>query len=145
MSGFDDLNEELSRQGGSYIKMNKTDCAPLDGRVVDVEVRVKQYEGTVLEDKNGNPRKEWVFTVDSDNDEQGTVKIALGESGQITVKDFMKKLGEKEGRKVIIQRGGRVHFHVVKDSVQGKKQAEIAFKYEEPKATTVDDDDEPPF
>lgn len=144
MSGFDDLYDEMQRSGGSYVKMNKTDCEPLDGIVVDVAVRDKQFEGTALLDKNGNPRKEWVFTVDADKD-KGTVKLALGESGQITVKEFMKELSTKLKRDVRIVRGGRVHFHVVEDSVQGKKQAKIAFTYAEPKATEAPADDDIPF
>jgi hypothetical protein len=145
MSGFDQLNEELGRQGGSYAKLNKVDCAPVDGRVIDVQVRDKIYDGVILTDKNNNPRKEWVFEVDT---KDGTVKVSLGESGQITVKDEIRKLSEKAGEPVQIKPGGTVHFHVLEDSKPGKAQAKIAFKYTPPKAQTIaadEGDEELPF
>lgn len=94
MSTLDELDQAAASMGGNWAKLRTTDDPPVEGRVLAFEQRAKQFEGTpVLNRKTGAPRYEWVFTLDT-GDEEPT-KVSLNESAQRAVAAALKQAGAK--------------------------------------------------
>ena len=92
MTTLDDLNQAAASLGGEWAKLRTTDDPTIEGKVVAFEVRDKSFEGApVLNRKTGQPRKEWIFTLDTGNGE--TTKISLNESAQRAVSSALKEAG----------------------------------------------------
>lgn len=92
MSTLDDLNQAAASMGGEWAKLRTTDDPPIEGKVVAFEVRDKTFEGAVVTNrKTGQPRQEWVFTLDTGNGEH--TKVSLNESAQRAVSAALKEAG----------------------------------------------------
>lgn len=136
---FDAVNEEIRNGGGSFLTLNKTSDPVVKGVVLDVKVRDMVYNDKKVLNKNEEPRREWLFTLEVD----GTVKYwAAKERGQGAVRSAIKEALGDEGK---LEKGGVLTIKVTKSSVQGKSQAEFDIKYAAPKVQTLSDDDAPPF
>lgn len=142
---FEDINNEIRTKGASWVNLkNKGD--KVAGKIVDVESRNQSFKGkTITVTKEGptfgQPRKEWVFTLETT--EGGTVKVALKESGQWAV------TGALAGRK--LEKGGHLQIEMMEEGVRSEKQPEFKAVYSNPtfespfEGTTVAESDEPPF
>jgi hypothetical protein len=118
---FEDINREIANSGGSYVKLTKKEHGVLSGKILDVKVRDKVFKGKVVPNKNGEPRKEWLFTLETAD---GIKKWAAVESAQFAIR------GALDGRK--IEAGGLLQVKVVEDSIQGEKSAEYKALYTSP-------------
>lgn len=131
---FDDVNEAIGRKGGNtFIKLNKVSDPILDGRIVDIKVIDKEFGGRIVPNKNGDPRKEWLFTLDVEGEDHPK-KWAAGETAQIAIKALMVSQGS-EDKPAKLEKGGRLQVRVTKDSVKSASQAEVEVKYQAPKFT----------
>lgn len=142
---FDAINESIRTGGGSFVQLNKVENPPLEGFILNVEEKDKMYEGRVVPNKNGDPRKEWLFTLDVGGE---TKKWAAGESAQIAIKNLMAKQAGPDGRPMKIEKGGKLRVEVTKDSVSkgpNKAQAEVLVSYIPPKFTAPQAEEELPF
>lgn len=122
---FDDVNREIASSGGGWFKLTKKAHGVLKGKIVNVKVRDKEYQGKPVKSaKSGEVRKEWIFTLT--DPEGNTVNWAAVESAQFAIR------GALNGRK--LEPGGFLQIAVVEDSVQGTKSAEYKAKYDGPVA-----------
>jgi hypothetical protein len=140
---FEDINREIASGGGTYVKLTKKSHGILEGRVINVTIRDKQFNGKVIPNKNGEPRKEWVFTLDVDGEVK---KWAAVESAQFAIRGALQALGKD----VKLEPNGILKVAVMEDSIQGEKSAEYKVKYTPPTPADTDDpfagaDNEPPF
>jgi hypothetical protein len=133
---FDDVNNDIRNGGGSYLALNQ-EGQSASGVVLDVKKRKMVFNDKVVENKNGEPRYEWVFTFDIDGE---TKKWAAKERGQIAVREALRAAGVDK-----LEPNSRLHIKVTKSSVQGKSQAEYEIKYEAPKFGSLPQDDDTPF
>lgn len=131
---FDDINEDIRRGGGSFVTLNKKGDEMV-GVLLDVVKRPMQYDGKVVPNKNGDPRIEWLFTLEIDGEVK---KWAAKEKARFAIQDALA-----EGQ--LLEKGGRLTVKVTKSSVQGKSQPEFEISYEGPKVQELADTDEPPF
>ena len=91
---LDELSQAADSIGGSWAKLRTTDDPPLEGRVIAFEQRPKSFEGQpVLNRKTGAPRYEWVFTLDTGEEEP--TKVSLNESAQRAVANALREAGAK--------------------------------------------------
>lgn len=137
MSGFDDVNNDIATGGGGYAKL-QTKGTVVEGILLDVTTRTMVYDGTIVTaKKSGQPRKEWVFTLETP---EGNVKVSAREGVQIATRKALENAGATK-----LERGAKLRFEVTKDSVRGVSSAEVDVTYEKPKfgALPVDDDDAP--
>lgn len=136
---FDDVNEDIRNGGGSFLTLNKTSDPVVKGVVLDVTKRKMVFNDKVVENKNGDPRFEWLFTLEVDGQIK---KWAAKERGQSAVRAAIQSALGDQGK---LEKGGVLTIKVTKSSVQGKSQAEFDISYQAPKVQTLADDDEPPF
>jgi hypothetical protein len=133
---FADVNRRIKASGGNYVKLSKKSDGSLQGKILDVVERNKQYQGKVVtSSKTGEPRVEWVFTLDVNGE---TKKWAANESAQFAIR------GALDGRE--LKEGGLLQVVVTEDSVQGQKSAEYKVKYTDPVGADpfpTDTDDSP--
>lgn len=141
---FDELNQEISKSGGTYVKLNRKEHGVLEGVILDAEVRDKTYEGQVIVSrKSGKPRKEWLFTLDTGGEEP--VKFAANEGAQFAIRQAVKDAGGK------LEKGGILKVGVKTDPASTTEQAEYQAKYTAPTSTPVtaaieaEGSDLPPF
>lgn len=131
--GFDDLNREVKSSSGEFVKLTKREHGTLEGRVVNVTVRNKQFQGKdVVSSKTGEPRKEWLFTLDVDGE---TKKFAAVESAQFAIRNAL------DGREM--QPNSVLKIAVTEDSIPGKKSAEYKARYTPPAPGSFKLDDAP--
>lgn len=132
---FDDVNNEIATGNGDWVKLTKREQGTLEGKVVNVQVRNKQFQGKdVISSNTGQPRKEWQFTLDVNGEIK---KFAAVESAQFAIR------GALNGQK--IEPNGVLKIAVTEDSVQGQKSAEYKAAYTPPVAAPapVEDTDVP--
>lgn len=135
--GFDDVNEAILTGGGGYAKLQQRG-AVVEGVLVDVSTREMIYDGLVVKSKKtGQPRKEWVFVLDTND---GRIKVSARENIQIATRSALDKSGSTK-----LEAGAKIRFEVVKDSVRGEVSAEVVVTYTPPKFQVFADDDAPPF
>lgn len=135
---LNEFNEALFNGGGEWVKLTQKG-QKISGSLVDAEVRQKMYQGNVVLSKKGQPRKEWVLTLDVNGEHK---KVAAAEGGQIA----LSKAAQTFGRN--LAQGDVVSIEVTESSVQGQKGAEWAVVISEgaaPVAATQTDDIAPPF
>jgi hypothetical protein len=139
MSTLGGLDDAVNQMGGNWIKLTSTDDPPLIGTVLSFEERDMTYEGRpVLSQKTGRQRREWVFTLDTGEDEP--VKVAFKEAGQRAIANAIKANGK--GSKA----GDVLKIKVTESSVQGKSQAEYRAVWETGTALDIPANNEPdPF
>lgn len=131
---FEDINNHIRSTGGDFVKLTKKEHGGIKGKVLDVKIRDKEYQGKVIPNKKGEPRKEWLFSLET---EDGVKKWSAGESAQWAIR------GALNGRK--IQQNGLLQVTVTEDSVQGQKQAEYKVIYSDPVIEFPVEEDEPPY
>lgn len=131
---FEDINNQIKASGGDWVKLTKVSHEPVQGKILDVKSREKEFGGKKIPNKNGDPRIEWVFTLEVNGQ---TVKWAAGESAQWAIKGA---LGDR-----LLKPGGTIKIAVTEDSVQGQKQAEYKVVYTDPVQESPFESDEPPF
>ncbi len=137
MSGFDDVNNDIATGGGGYAKLQKKGTV-VEGILVDVTTRTMVFEGSiVLSKKTQQPRKEWVFTLDTP---EGPVKVSAREGVQIATRQALEKAGVSK-----LEKGAKIRFEVTKDSVRGVASAEVDVTYTAPKMSSLPESDELPF
>lgn len=138
---LDELNNEISKSGGTYVKLNRKEHGVLEGVILDAEVRDKTFEGQVIVSrKSGQPRKEWLFTLDTGAEQP--VKFAANEGAQFAIRQAVKDAGGK------LEKGGTLKVAVKQDPATSTQQAEYQAKYTAPTKTAVSDaiaEDAPPF
>lgn len=92
---LDQLNDAAASIGGTWVRLRSTDDPPVEGEVIDFEVRPKTFEGApVLSRKTGQQRSEWVFTLRVPGQEEA-VKLSLNEAGQRAVAKALKDANAK--------------------------------------------------
>lgn len=138
---LDTINEAIENSGGAWLKLNRIEHGPVEGDIVDVEVRDKTFEGAaVLSRKSGQPRKEWVVTLRLDPDKRenpeddGLRKLSLNESGQRAFAAAVKEAKSK------VDVGGRLKIAVKVDPPSDREQAEYQARYTPPVAGAADID-----
>lgn len=110
---LDDIINDALSSGGKWLKMGKVGDK-IVGDIVDIDKRDKRdLEGNVvLGKKSGEPRKEWVVTIKTDEredgDDDGVRKFSANESMQRALKEAIKRAGftsgnQLEGAKLAIQ------------------------------------------
>lgn len=137
MSGFDDVNQDIATGGGGYAKL-QTKGTVVEGILTNVQTRPMVYEGeVVLSKKTKQPRKEWVFTLDTP---EGPVKVSAREGVQIATRNALEKTGKAK-----LEPGAKIRFEVTKDSVRGVSSAEVTVEYIPPKFAALPNDEDAPF
>lgn len=141
---FEDINNEIRSRGGGWTNL-KAKGDKVTGKVVEVESRNQSFNGVVRlvtaenSPRKGQPRKEWVFTLEQ---QDGSVtKWAAQESAQWAI------MGALNGRG--IKPGG--HLQVTLVEKEDRKQGEFKAIYTDPttdspfEGDAVAESDEPPF
>lgn len=143
---FDQINEEVKKSGGQFVKLTRKEHGVLEFEIVDAEVRTKTFEGAEVLSKKGKPRKEWLFVFNvkpETPDDDGVRKFAANESAQFAIRDAVKAAGGK------IEKGGTIKIAVKTDPENSRSQAEYQAKYTPPTKVADpfedDSDDEVPF
>lgn len=136
---FEDINNDIKASGGDYVKLTKKEHGKLQGKILDVKKRAKQFGGKAVLNAKGEQRYEWMFSLEvpvGDGTFE-TKKWAASESAQWAIK------GALNGR--MLKPGGLLQVQVTEDSVQGQKQAEYKVIYTDPVQDSPFESDEPPF
>lgn len=134
---FDDVNQDIATGGGGYAKLQKKGTV-VEGILVDVKTRPMVFDGAVvLGKKSKQPRKEWVFTVETSD---GITQVSAREGVQIATRNALERAGVPK-----LEKGAKIRFEVIADSVRGEKSAEVVVEYIPPKFAALPDDDEAPF
>lgn len=141
---IDNLNNEVARMGGTWVKLRTTADAPVEGEILDfVERDRTDPEGnTVYKRGTQTPRVEWVFTLQTDQrdpgnaEDDGIRKVPCNESMQRAIKVAIRESG---GSAAI---GGTLKIGVKSDPESDYSQAEYQARYTPPaKAIAVDVED----
>lgn len=110
-----DINEAAQSMTGSWVQLMSKADGVIEGRVVSFETRPMTFEGEVkLSRKTGQPRTEWVFTVQRDDGE--IVKFGLKESGQRAIAEAIKAAGQPA------KNGDRIKIAVSEDKPDERSQ-----------------------
>lgn len=120
---LDQLNTAAASLGGNWRKLRTTEDGAIEGRVLSFEDREKSFEGAVvLNRKTGQPRREWVFTLEVDGEDE-PIKIALNESGQRAVAAALREAGVKA------KEGDTLKIGVKTDPPSDREQAEYQARW----------------
>lgn len=138
---FEDINNEIRSRGGNWTNL-KAKGDKVAGKIVDVESRNQSFNGVVRyvtsenSPRKGQPRKEWVFTLEMAD---GSVtKWAAQEGAQWAI------MGALNGRKLVP--GGYLQIEVMEK--EERKQAEFKAVYTDATPDSPFEgakDDETPF
>ena len=127
---LNELNEDVARSGGGWVKLNRVEHGTLKGIVVDVETREKTFEGApVLSRKTGKPRMERVFTLITDlrdpevDDDKGIRKLGANEGAYFAILDAPKE------SKATAEIGDTVEIKVTADPPTSTSQAEYKARW----------------
>ena len=127
---LNELNEDVARSGGAWVKLNRVEHGTLKGIVVDVEVREKMFEGNVvLSRKTGKPRLERVFTLITDkrdadiDDDKGIRKFGANEGAYFAILDALK------AEKTTAEVGDTLEIKVTTDPATSTSQAEYKARW----------------
>lgn len=119
---LDQLNTAAASLGCNWAKLRTREDGTIEGRVLAFEDREKSFEGSVvLNRKTGQPRREWVFTLDTGEEEP--VKLALNESGQRAVAAALREAGAKA------KEGDTLKIDVKADPPSDREQAEYQARW----------------
>lgn len=142
---FEDINNEIRSRGGGWTNL-KSKGDKLAGKIVDVESRNQSFNGVVRyvtsdnSPRKGQPRKEWVFTLELPNGD--VTKWAAQESAQWAI------MGALNGRKLLP--GGHLQVEIL--NKEDRKQPDFKAVYTDPVGDSpfegtpaVEESDEPPF
>ena len=137
---LDELVNAAAGIGGNWAKLRTTDDPPIEGKVLAFEDRPKTFEGApVLNRKSGAPRREWVFTIDTGDDEP--VKVSLNESGQRAIAAALREANAKPNV------GDTLKIGVKANPPSDREQAEYQARWTpaSPALSIPDGDDGDPF
>lgn len=124
---LDQLNDAAASLGGQWVKCKDLGDV-IEGVVLDFEIRGKTFEGQpVLSRKSGEQRKEWVFTIQTDDrtdaDDDGVRKFSANESAQRAIAAAIKEAGSPA------KKGDRVKLGVSKAAASTTEQAEYKARW----------------
>ncbi len=127
---LNELNEDVARSGGGWVKLNRVEHGTLKGIVVEVETRDRTYEGeVVLSRKTGKPRKSRVFTLitdmrdDSIEDDRGLRKFDANEGAYFAILDALKEA------KATAEVGDTLEIKAIKDPPKENQQADYSARW----------------
>lgn len=147
---LDEINQQIATAGGKWVNLRRKTDGILEGTIVNVDQRQKTFEGAVvLSRKTGQPRIEWVFTLQTDlsdggGDDDGLRKFGAVESAQRAI---TAAVNDTPMRKLAI--GGKLKIAVTEDPASDRDQAQYKARYEPPAVETAraadpfDSDDSP--
>lgn len=132
---LDKLNTEAAAIGGNWTNLRFREQGAIEGKVLSFEVRDRTYENAVVYKKGTTtPRKEWVFTIDTGDDDP--IKLSLNESGQRAVAAALRDAGVKA------KEGDTLKIAVKTDPPSDREQAEYQARWT-PTGDTLDVPAEP--
>jgi hypothetical protein len=131
-----DINDAIASMGSRWIKQRATTDPAIDGTIVSYESRNKTFEGApVLNRKTGQPRVEWVFTLQTsaceDSEDDGVRRYGAAESCQRAIAEAVKQSGHK------LAVGGRLQIAVIADPATDREQPTFKAKYTPPAPTAI--------
>jgi hypothetical protein len=134
---LDDVNEAIrTGGGGGFTKLsNKGDV--LEGILLDVKVQEKWYDGAKVLSKAGQPRIEWLFTIETPD---GIRKYSAMEGAQSAVRNAIAEANVPK-----LEKGGKIRFELTQEYIKKVQFAEFKVSYTPPKFAALPDDDEAPF
>ena len=144
----EDINQQIASIGGKWVNLRRKTDGALEGIILDVQQREKTFEGQVIVSrKTGQPRIEWVFTLQTDthdDNDNGIRKFGAVESAQRAIAEAVKETPLKK-----LEEGGKLKIAVVQDPATDRDQAGYRARYEPPAARVADifgaDNDDEPF
>lgn len=128
---LDGLNDAVSKLGGKWVKCATKADGIIKGVIVAFEQRAKTFEGKVVNNRTtGEPRQEWVFTLQTedreDAEDDGLRKLSCNESAQRAVATAIRASGKGA------EEGGELLLTVTEDPPTDRDQAVYQARYTPP-------------